>query len=135
MDGTEVWIHGWDVCRGWTKACMGWPQLRCCQVNALFFPYASPSAKAEGSADIQFVFVNSKNWTVRLSLQDVTAVIEECMEDGVPWFDSTRLKTWDTSGRSGRYVQSTVMSQLTRFQSFKGQFLKRSLVRSQIVNW
>ena len=84
---------------------------------------------------IQFVFVNSKNWTVRLPLQDVTAVIEECMEDGVPWFDSTRLKTWDTSGRSGRYVQSTVMSQLTRFQSFKGQFLKRSLVRSQIVNW
>ena len=54
MDGTEVWIHGWDVCRGWTKACMGWPQLRCCQVNALFFPYASPSAKAEGSADFPY---------------------------------------------------------------------------------
>ena len=57
MDGTEVWIHGWDVCRGWTKACMGWPQLRCCQVNALFFPYASPSAKAEGSADLLLLYI------------------------------------------------------------------------------
>ena len=48
--------------------------------------------------------------TVRLPLQDVTAVIEECMEDGVPWYDSTRLKTWDTSGRSGRSGVSTANS-------------------------
>ena len=44
----EVWIHGWDVCRGWTKACMSWLSKQC---FALLFPYASPSGKAEGSAD------------------------------------------------------------------------------------
>ena len=41
--------------RGWTKACMGWPQLRCCQDHALLFPYASPSGKAEGSADFHII--------------------------------------------------------------------------------
>ena len=39
--------NGWDVCRGWTKACVGWLSRQ----NALLFPYASPSGKAEGSAD------------------------------------------------------------------------------------
>ena len=30
------------------------PLLRCCQDHALLFPYASPSGKAEGSADFPF---------------------------------------------------------------------------------
>ena len=50
----EVWIHGWDVCRGWTKACMSWLSKQC---FALLFPYASPSGKAEGSADINIIYL------------------------------------------------------------------------------
>ena len=65
----EVWIHGWDVSRGWTKACMGWPQLRCCQRQCFVLPLRLPLRQGRGVGGYIHAYITCTPWSINIKLR------------------------------------------------------------------
>ena len=111
MDGTEVWIHGWDVCRGWTKH--AWAGHTCGAVKelALFFPYASPSGKAEGSADM---LIHMENTPERPNCKLVQALLQ-----GMVILGEVHLQHFSAPSCKYSEVYVWLLVQVRRFTKFR----------------